>query len=109
MFGGSAWNAAQGSGWLDRRGYQPLVATSQMLKIDFLKIHQLTWIIVRDELMCVLFASFSVGVLVLVPVGCLRVIPGKVQIKTLMNIRCKVALQTEMDTTTKFLDSAKNQ
>ena len=75
VFGGSAWNAAQGSGWLDRRGYQPLVATSQMLKIDFLKIHQLTWIIVRDELMCVLFASFSVGVLVLVPVGCLRIIP----------------------------------
>ena len=61
--------------WLVRRGYQPLVATSQMLKIDFLKIHQLTWIIVRDELMCVLFASFSVGVLVLVPVGCLWIIP----------------------------------
>ena len=75
VFGGSAWNAAQGSGWLDRRGYQPLVATSQMLKIDFLKIHQLTWIIVRDELMGVLFASFSVGVLVLVPVGCLWIIP----------------------------------
>ena len=33
--------------WLGRRGYQPLVATSQMLKIDFL---QLTWIIVGDEL-----------------------------------------------------------
>ena len=70
---------------------------------------RLTWIEVGDELMRVLFASFPVGVLVLVPVGCLRVIPGKVQIKTLMNIRCKVALQTEMDTTTKFLDSAKNQ
>ena len=43
-----------------------------MLKIDFL---QLTWIIVGDELVRVLFASFPVGVLVLVPVGCLRIIP----------------------------------
>ena len=60
---------------MDRRGYQPLVASSQMLRIDFLKVLQLTWIIVGDELVRVLFASFPVGVLVLVPVGCLRIIP----------------------------------
>ena len=44
-------------------------------RLTFSKFLQLTWIIVRDELMCVLFASFSVGVLVLVPVGCLWIIP----------------------------------
>ena len=36
---------------------------------------RLTWIEVGDELMRVLFASFPVRVLVLVPVGCLRIVP----------------------------------
>ena len=71
MFGGSAWNAAQGSGWSEGATSH----SSVLLKIDFLNVFQLTWIIVRDELVRMLFASFPVGVLVLVPVGCLRIIP----------------------------------
>ena len=96
--------------WTKGAAYLPVVGISRLIFLISSQCSpRLTWIEVGDELMRVLFASFPVGVLVLVPVGCLRVIPGKVQIKTLMNIRCKVALQTEMDTTTKFLDSAKNQ
>ena len=96
MFGGSAEECC-----LDQRGCLPVVGISRLIFLISSQCSpRLTWIEIGDELMRVLFASFPVGVLVLVPIGCLGVIPGKVQIKTLMNIRCKVALQTEMDTTT---------
>ena len=49
---------------------------------------QPTWIIVGDELVRVFLASFPVGVLVLVPVCCLRIIPEVVfDLNTYENIR----------------------